>query len=85
MSTIAGALTGPWTHSRSTRTVPLRSRAQWLFPDSRDTFPVPVTRLSTIVILVGLARVVPLPPPLGIVLGALLTLVGVGLRRFTEN
>ncbi len=61
----------------------LRSRAQWLFPDSRDTFPV--TRLSTIVILVGLARVVPLPPPLGIVLGALLTLAGVGLRRFTEN
>ncbi|MFU8869799.1 transporter [Natronococcus sp.] len=44
-----------------------------------------MTRLSTIVILVGVARVVPLPPPLGIVLGALLTVAGLGLRRFTEN
>ncbi|WP_217255557.1 transporter [Natronococcus occultus] len=44
-----------------------------------------MTRLSTLVILVGLARVVPLPPPLGIVLGAVLTAVGVGLRQFTEN
>jgi hypothetical protein len=44
-----------------------------------------VTRLSTLIILVGIARIVPLPPPLGIVLGALLTVVGIGLRRFTEN
>ncbi|WP_222863693.1 transporter [Natronococcus pandeyae] len=44
-----------------------------------------MTRLSTVVILVGIARLVPLPPPLGIVLGALLTFVGVALRRITDR
>jgi hypothetical protein len=60
-----------------------RLRAQHPFLYGYDTFPV--VRLSTIVILVGIARVVPLPPPLGIVLGAVLTVVGIALRRFTET
>lgn len=42
-------------------------------------------RLSTIVIVVGVVRLTPLPPPLGIVLGAFLILVGGTLRFFTEK
>lgn len=44
-----------------------------------------MVRLSTIVILVGLVRFTPLPPPLGIVLGATLILAGVVLRVFTDK
>lgn len=44
-----------------------------------------MVRLSTIVILVGVVRLTPLPPPLGIVLGGLLTLVGGALRVFTDR
>ncbi|ELY58516.1 hypothetical protein [Natronococcus jeotgali] len=43
-----------------------------------------MVRLSTVVIAVGIARGVPLPPPLGIVSGVLLTLLGVALRTVTE-
>ena len=43
-----------------------------------------MVRLSTIVILVGLVRLTPLPPPLGIVLGAILILTGVVVRVFTD-
>ncbi|WP_254761881.1 transporter [Natrinema marinum] len=44
-----------------------------------------MARLSTIVILVGIVRFTPLPPPLGIVLGGLLILTGGALRFFTEK
>lgn len=45
----------------------------------------PVVRLSTIIILVGLVRFTPLPPPLGIVLGATLILTGIVVRVFTDK
>ncbi|WP_408957238.1 transporter [Natrinema sp. 74] len=44
-----------------------------------------MARLSTIIILVGVVRFTPLPPPLGIGLGGLLILVGGILRLFTEK
>ncbi|AEH36881.1 hypothetical protein [Halopiger xanaduensis] len=44
-----------------------------------------MVRLSTVIILVGIVRFTPLPPPLGIALGALLILVGGALRFFTEK
>lgn len=40
-----------------------------------------MVRLSTIVILVGVALViVPLPPPIGLILGGIAILAGVALR-----
>ncbi|WP_254524773.1 hypothetical protein [Natrinema caseinilyticum] len=44
-----------------------------------------VVRLSTIVILVGIVRFTPLPPPLGILLGVFLILLGTVLRVFTDR